>query len=299
MTHPDDELLERWLETAVAHLGLELSDQFVSYSDLPRFLRSAGPAICRLPGGSDAGFLAIMGCRRQKLTLLTPDHTVQQCPLDAVRAALCHDLEAPILPEIKALLDAAAVSPSRRAHSQTQILRQRLGLTVIKNCWLLEAAPASSFWRQMRRLGVPVQVLAFITLYALQYGLLLLSWGLLGRAAFQGQIAPALLQTWVLLLLTIVPLRMLVTWLQSVVAVGVGGLLQRRLLYGVLRLHPDEIRHMGAGQLMGRTFEAEEVERLALNGGLAASMAMIELVVAGWILSVGATSFLHLSLLVG
>ena len=35
-----------------------------------------------------------------------------------------------------------------------------------------------------------------------------------------------------LVLLTLVPLRMLQTWSQGVLAVGVGGLLKQRLLYG-------------------------------------------------------------------
>jgi ATP-binding cassette subfamily B protein len=66
---------------------------------------------------------------------------------------------------------------------------------------------------------------------------------------------------------TLVPLRMLVTWLQGTLAIRAGGLLKGRLLAGVLRLAPEEVRHQGVGQHLGAVIEAEAVEALALNGG--------------------------------
>ena len=73
---------------------------------------------------------------------------------------------------------------------------------------------------------------------------------------------------------------MLVTWLQGEIAISAGGLLKSRLLAGVLRLAPDEMRHQGVGQLLGRVVEAEAVEALALNGGMLGLMGGIELGIA-------------------
>lgn len=42
---------------------------------------------------------------------------------------------------------------------------------------------------------------------------------------------------------------------------------QARLLLGALRLNPDRIRHMGAGQFIGTLIESEAVEAFFLNGG--------------------------------
>ena len=40
--------------------------------------------------------------------------------------------------------------------------------------------------------------------------------------------------------------RVLATWMQGRFATGAGALLKQRLLYGALRLAPEEIRHQGA-----------------------------------------------------
>src|SRR5829696_1727756 len=70
------------------------------------------------------------------------------------------------------------------------------------------------------------------------------------------------------LLMTTIPLRLLATWSGALFAIGAGGLLKQRLLYGALRLEPEEVRHEGVGHLLGRVFEGEAVETLALGGGL-------------------------------
>ena len=45
----------------------------------------------------------------------------------------------------------------------------------------------------------------------------------------------------------LVPLGLVAAWSQGVFAIGAGGLLKLRLLYGALRLEPDETRHQGSG----------------------------------------------------
>jgi ATP-binding cassette subfamily B protein len=102
---------------------------------------------------------------------------------------------------------------------------------------------------------------------------------------------------WSLLLLSTVPLRVLITRLQGWVAIGAGALLKQRLFLGSLRLHPDSLRHQGAGQLLGRVLESEAVEALALSGGFLALVAVIELAVATVILGIGAGRLPHASLL--
>jgi ATP-binding cassette, subfamily B, bacterial len=97
--------------------------------------------------------------------------------------------------------------------------------------------------------------------------------------------------------LTLVPFRLLATWSQGRLAIGAGGLLKQRLLYGALRLEPEEIRYQGAGQLLGRVLEAEAVEALALSGGLLGLVAGMELLIAAAILHAGAGGGRHALLL--
>ena len=98
-------------------------------------------------------------------------------------------------------------------------------------------------------------------------------------------------------MLTLVPLRVLITRLQGWVAISAGALLKQRLFFGSLRLDPDSLRHQGAGQLLGRVLESEAVEALALSGGFLALVALIEIVVAIFVLAAGAGGLLQSALL--
>ena len=122
----------------------------------------------------------------------------------------------------------------------------------------------------------------------LEYLLLMAAWWLMGQAALSGRLDRGWLLAWVLLLFTLIPLRLLSTWLQGLMGIGVGGLLKLRLLAGALRLEPDEIRHQGAGELLGRVIESDAVESLALSGGFLALVAAIELAMSAGVLYAGA-----------
>ena len=87
--------------------------------------------------------------------------------------------------------------------------------------------------------------------------------------------------------------------MQGALALGVGRLLKERLLIGALRLDPEEIRHQGAGQLLGRVLESDAVESLAVGGGLQAGLAVVELVMAAGVLWLGAGGAHHVVLLAG
>ncbi len=104
---------------------------------------------------------------------------------------------------------------------------------------------------------------------------------------------------WALLLLTAVPARLLATWVQGRFAIGAGRLLKQRLLYGALRLEPEEIRHQGAGQFLCRVIESASIESLAVNGGFLGLLAGLELVVAAAVLGMGAGGGGHVLLLAG
>jgi ATP-binding cassette subfamily B protein len=73
--------------------------------------------------------------------------------------------------------------------------------------------------------------------------------------------------------------------------------LKQRLFFGSLRLDPDSIRHQGAGQLLGRVLESEALEALALSGGFLALVALIEIIVAIFVLAFGAGGLLQSALL--
>ncbi len=153
--------------------------------------------------------------------------------------------------------------------------------------WLVRSSPGTSFWGQCRRAGLPGRLAALLGAHAAEYVFFLWSWAVLGRAAFTGRIEGGTLLGWAALLAATVPARVVATRLQAKVAIGAGWLLRRRLLHGTLRLRADDIRREGAGQLLGRSLEAEAVEDLAIGGGLLGVLAAVELAMAVVVLAAG------------
>jgi len=110
--------------------------------------------------------------------------------------------------------------------------------------------------------------------------LLITSWWLIGRAALSGHLDHGWLLAWALILLTLVPFHVFGTWLQGFIAINGGLLFKQRLLFGTLRLRPEEIRHKGVGQFLGEVMESEAVELLAVTSGFQGLTAVIELIAA-------------------
>lgn len=166
-------------------------------------------------------------------------------------------------------------------------------------CWLLRLTPGAGIWQLSRQEHLPGRLLLLIGAHALHYLLWLFSWWMVGRGALQDRLDLGWLMAWALLLLTLVPLRLLATWSAGLLAIGCGWLLKQRVLYGALRLEPDESRHQGVGQLLGRLLESEAVETLAMSGGLLGLVAVIELIVATGVLWAGSGGGFHVLLLSG
>ena len=169
----------------------------------------------------------------------------------------------------------------------------------VSNCWLLRLPPGASFWQQMCQAHLPRSFFALIGAYTIQYTLMIFAWWVIGRGALQGHLDIGWLLAWALLLLSVIPFQMLVTWFQGVLAINAGGLLKQRLLYGALQLEPEEISHQGAGQLLGQVMESEALESLALNGGFTSMAMVIELIAALVVLSLGAAGRLNSFLFLG
>jgi ATP-binding cassette subfamily B protein len=278
-------------ELRAGDMGLEALAIEMSYAYFQRQLPTMGPALLKVPG--EDGFLAILA----KSTLLSPDR--RKVPMDsaAIRSALCSEMEMPVLKQIHEILQRAEVPASKQAGARDVILRERLSATPIRGIWLLRLPPAANFWLQLRQARVPQRLLVLGVAHAVQYLLWIVAWWIVGSSVLGGRPGQNWLLLWALLLLSLVPIRVLITWLQGLIAIGAGAKLKQRLFFGALRLDPDSIRHQGAGQLLGRVIESEAVEALALSGGFLGLVAVIELVIAIFVLGAGAGGALHSLLL--
>ncbi len=301
MASPGLEQIDTWIKTTASHLGVEAEDVMLSYDQVEAALGHTGPAILSLPSdlsdGNQLRFLAVLGGRRGQTRVLDPRRVITQVSSANIRQAYCRRLEAPHIAGTQEVLDAAGVPVRSQAKAQSAMLRAQLARQPIRGMWTLCLPIGAPVGRLLRHLRLPQTILSLVCVHALQYALWIMAWWLMGSRALQGHIDRTWIITWALLLLTLIPFRMLSTWLQGLVAIRLGGLLKQRLLAGALNQDPDDSRTQGIGQLLGRVLEADTLETLALNGGFLGLVALIELAFAIVVLSSGAGGWPHALLL--
>jgi ATP-binding cassette subfamily B protein len=291
--------LGRWIEATAGALGLEAEPVETPHGEVRRFLAGAGPALLCLPDQAGPRFLVLLGSTRRGLALLTPELTRVYRPAGKVRAALCRDVEAPVAGEVERALGLTGVRGRRWQRAREALLGELLADSRVGGCWLLRTPGAAGLPAQAREAGLPRLLAALVGAHTVQIGLYVLSWWLLGWLTLHGRLDPGWLAAWLLLLAALVPCRMLATAAGGTLSVRAGALLKRRLLAGALKLEPDDVRHLGVGQLLGRVLESDAVAALALAGGLLVVQASVQVLLAALVLSAGAGGRLHLALLLG
>jgi ATP-binding cassette, subfamily B, bacterial len=288
--------LEDWLERAAAWLGVETQAVETPYPDFEGQVSGMGPALIRIPGG----FLAVCKSRsRSVVTVFAPDGNKHKVSPAAIRSALCSEIEAPVAEQVQQLLQRAGVPDAKQSKAREAILRERFSALRIRGIWLLRLPPGANFWAQLCQARVPQRLLTLAGAHAIQYVLWIAAWWVVGANVLRGRTDNGWIALWALLLFTLVPLRVLITWLQGLIAFGAGARLKQRLFFGALRLEPDSIRHQGTGQLLGRVIESEAVDALALSGGFLAVVALIEILISVFVLGAGAGGALQPGLLLG
>jgi ATP-binding cassette subfamily B protein len=294
----DDEALGSWISSNADRLNLEVQPVFASYAELEQVVHAIGPGVIRIRYGNDVRFLVLLASGWRRAVLIDPGLRKRKVSTKIICSTIREPLERSLTPQLDRLLEKVGVAQHRRHKARSVILRERLSAIPISGFWPLRLPPGVGFLRQLRRAGVLRNTAVLAGAHAVQYALSLLAWFVIGGAALKGRLDYSTLLAWTMLLLTTIPLRLLTTWKQGVSAIRAGGLLKQRLLYGALRLDPDQIRHQGAGQLLGRIIETDAVETMALNGGFHGLLALIELTMAAAVLSMGSGGWLHAGLLV-
>lgn len=285
--------LERWLEMAATAVRLTVAPVETTYPHLLTAFTNATPVLLRLPNQDT--FLWVIHIRRDQAHCLTPDNRFHLLPLTDLRSLLCAEAEARVLPEITRLLDSLRFPPRQRAKAEAALLQKQLTFHRVSGLWQFAPPPGHS----LRSSGVLPYLGQYLGIYTVQYALWLAAWVLIGRGALNGRLETGWLWAWAMLMATITPLQLASSWVQGLLSIGAGTWLKQSLLYGALQLEPEEVRHQGVGQLLGRVIESEAVESLALSGGLLGFTALIELLAAVWILHWGLTGWLHPALLLG
>lgn len=279
-----------WIQSLGGCLELQLEPRPVTWSEiLNRSLR--GPGLLQISIAGRIRLLAIAAADARRVTIVPPDCEPFSVAATQLGEAIGVLFECSTGPELSSLLDEAAISgPDRRKILQSMVT-ERVGETPIGTFWPIALPASAGLLAHVRHNGLPKMLAAFLPAYGFEYGLWILSWALVGKWAIAGRFDMGWLMAWALLLMTLVPIHMLVMWQQAKFSVSCGWIVMRLLLEGSFRLQPEEVRHEGAGQLIGRVLESEALQSLALNGGLAALMACIQLLFAVALFAFGMESW--------
>ncbi len=259
--------LDPWMRHAAEQLDLDIEQTDIVVADFDTAVRRAGAAILRVETQAQPQFFAILKCRAQWVALLAPDGRIHWRSLARVRDALCQDHTDTLGSELDAVLSHAGLSPARRQQVNRTLTQERRAQQSIGACWQLRAPQHAHWWHHLRQAHLPHHVGIFLGANILFYLVLILSWWMVGRHALRNHMEWDWLYVWAGLLLALIPLRVVAVRAQGYLTVGLSHLLKQRLLLGALRLDPDRIRHMGAGQFIGTLIESEAVEAFFLNGG--------------------------------
>jgi ATP-binding cassette subfamily B protein len=290
------EQLGPWIEATARWLGFEAESVQLSYGEFEQFLNGAAPALVRVPGPANAGYLVLLGGNRHRAELLTPTFARVRLAPRVLAAALRKAVDHPLTDGVEHLLRVAGLDGPRFRQA---LLGELLVTSPVAPAWILRASASAPLASLAQEARLPRQFLGLLGSHFAAYSLWILSWWLLGWMALQGRLETGWLFAWLLLLLTLLPCRLLATAGGGQLAIRAGVLLKRRLLSGALKLNADEVRSLGVGQLLGRVIESEAVESLAMNGGFLGLTALFELILAAIILAVGAGSWVHVGLLFG
>lgn len=301
LPEPDEaaspEVLDRWIGAAAAAMALEAEPVEASYGEIEALIRGAGPALLRLPGEGNPRLLPLVRVGWRTAVVLGADHQLWRVPIARLQDVLRREHDARLGPEVDRLLAEAEVPESRRERARRALLTERLSAVQIGGCWILDLPPGGSFWAAARRARLPSRAVVLVGAHMVQHALLLVSWWVLGQGVLQGRLDAGWMLAWALLLLSVTPFRALELWSAGVLMARAGRLFKRRLMMGALNVEPEETRHQGAGQLLGRILNADALETLALSGAHVGIITLSEIVLALPVLILGAAGWPHALLL--
>ncbi len=278
---PADRLDEAWLIDAGRWIGIDIEPVATAYGEVEAMLRGSAPAIVEVPGG----VIAIVRARGGALIALGPDLRRARIPIAEVAATLRRPVEAPS--------DGVAVTPL------TAVLRAtRLRFEHVGGVAMLRRAVGAPVRDRLRDLRASRRIAAIVAIHLVGFVSSVVAWAAIGHTILSGTIDAGWLAAWALLVATGTIARIATNALTGPLALDAATVLRERMLAGALRLPADAIRGDGAGRALGRVFEANALEELAVGGGFTALLATVELVVVGTVLAFGAGGLLHVGLLV-
>ncbi len=276
--------LGEWLPFIGVQLDLEVEPVTLPYPDIEIFLNQTNPIILPFQPSThpEPHFVVVLKGGRWRITVLTPDGQTHRISPQALKRAVCHDLENNLSDKIEGILEPLTLSEQRHQKAYDALLTEYLADTHLNNIWLVRPATRQNFWGQIRKAGLFNYLWLHIGERAVSYALFLFALGLMGRAIDPNSPAWLFLVTGVLVWLARIPFAATISWVERKYAVDVGYLFKQHLFEGVLRLKLEDVQHQGSGRFLAWLLEAETVEEAGLSRGsglISSSVALLTIII--------------------
>ncbi|WP_375768370.1 ABC transporter ATP-binding protein/permease [Archangium gephyra] len=278
-----------WLDAAAQALGLELQPHYTRHGEVEGALRRAAPALVELTSARGASVIVLLRLSSSGRTarVIAPDETLHEVPLSTLTAAAQARVEWFLGPGVDRVLARTGLPEPQRPLARRALLGAQLSNIYLFAARTLRLPPGARMLHHLRALRAGRRLLLLLLLTAAIQVCVLSGWWLIGRGAFEGQLDSGWLWAWALMGLTMVPLQAVLAWAQGTLTMELSALLRRQLLAGALALPVDETRRGGMGEFVGRTFESAGMEQLALTGGFASLLAVVDVVLAASVMVTG------------
>jgi ATP-binding cassette subfamily B protein len=288
----DNTLVDQWMAFASNHLKIDIIHVESTYADLEKMLSFAAPSVIRIDAPELSGFMIILKKGKKKLTIIRPDLQQEKISVNNIFNALTCSFAQEATEPVRKILDEVNISEDRRIKAESAIIREQLSEKLIQGVWLLRLSSGTDLKKQILQADISFQSVSIAAAHCIGQLLLILSWWVIAKQSIEGHFERYEMIAWALLLICLIPFRVLDKWFQNLFTMSIGGLFKQRLLCGILQLEPEEVRHQGSGQFLGTIMEAESFGSLAMESGLVAVVATLELFFSFWVLVMGAGGLL-------
>lgn len=297
------------VELVATYLGIESEPIQATYNDIDAILKFEGPMLLAVPNlALDAPeLLLVLAAQGQRICIITPMLTKVWVPLPRLRHRICEAVETQAIRALDGILDKAALPPKQRDRVCQKLLRAQLTKAEICNGWQLRLLPNSPLLQQASEFGVPRLIaILFIAIGCVQASIVG-AWVMLGQSLLNGSdlnsanisLRTASLGAWFILLILGLGFQLLSYNASGRIAALLSAAYRRTLLYGALKLHPNEIRHQGAGEFLSRTIDADAIQQGTLWGAFEVVWASSQIISAFTILLASDSSLISAGLLLG
>jgi ATP-binding cassette subfamily B protein len=276
----------RWLDRTGEALGFEVQATQACLGELDGLLATGTPVLLSL-SVHPSEFCLLLRSNSTHAYVIGADGEQRRMRLVELREWLCKESECPRRKQVEVCLVGIDLPAKQKRRAQSALLEEWIAPLPLPPAWMLKKKNQSVFER-LRGERTAGAGLALIGLALSTYALTIAIWYWIGSVSLSGNLDWGSLGGWGLALFTLALLQSAASWLQGKISIKCAIVFREKFLTSIFAFDVDAMRRSGIGEVVGRVFETEALETLALSGGFASAFAFLELLIAAIILALAA-----------